>query len=83
MLVYDICEERVSKVMKVCREYLNHIQNSVFEGEITDSNYRELCSRIRKIIDEETDSVIIFQFWKKNFQREVIGIEKREIGNIL
>ena len=36
ILVYDIDVKRVGKVLKKCREYLNWVQNSVFEGEITD-----------------------------------------------
>ena len=36
ILVYDIGEKRVAKMLKLCRRYLNWIQNSVFEGEITD-----------------------------------------------
>ena len=34
ILVYDIKEQRVTKVLKKCREYLSWVQNSVFEGEI-------------------------------------------------
>ena len=44
VLVYDIGEERVARIMKVCRKYLNHIQNSVFEGEISVANFKKrLC----------------------------------------
>ena len=40
ILVYDIAsvnrgDKRVGKMLKHCRKYLNWIQNSVFEGEIT------------------------------------------------
>ena len=35
IVVYDIGEKRVAKMLKLCRQYLNWIQNSVFEGEIT------------------------------------------------
>ena len=33
-LIYDIKEERVNKVFKVCKKYLEHYQNSVFREEI-------------------------------------------------
>lgn len=36
ILVYDIDAKRVGKMLKLCRRYLNWIQNSVFEGELTD-----------------------------------------------
>jgi len=83
LVVYDIAQERVSKVMRICREYLDHIQNSVFEGEITSADFKELKTRIHGIIDKNTDSVIIYELWKDNFKREIIGVEKRETDNFL
>lgn len=84
LLVYDIKEERVIKVMKVCRQYLEHIQNSVFEGEIKDSDLRELKIKLNKIIDNSADSVIIFNFWsEKYFKKDVLGIEKHSVDGII
>lgn len=34
-MVYDVNEKRVNKVLKIGRKYLNWVQNSVLEGEIT------------------------------------------------
>jgi len=42
ILVYDVNEKRVAKMLKLCRRYLNWIQNSVFEGEITEVKLKEL-----------------------------------------
>ena len=47
ILVYDICVDNVGKknlpkVYKTCKKYLIHIQNSVFEGEITEANLIKL-----------------------------------------
>lgn len=81
LLVYDISEDKVQKIMKICREYLNHIQNSVFEGDITSANYKKLCGRIKQIINENVDSVLIYELW--NPKKTVIGIEKRETSNII
>ena len=36
ILVYDIQQKRVGQMLKLCRQYLNWIQNSVFEGELSD-----------------------------------------------
>lgn len=83
ILVYDISEQKVGRALKICREYLNRIQNSVFEGEITDSNFLQLSNRLKELIDPETDSVIIFKLWDKTFKREVIGIEKNKLDNII
>lgn len=42
ILVYDIGEKRVGKMLRLCRKYLNWIQNSVFEGEISEVRLKEL-----------------------------------------
>lgn len=83
ILVYDMNEERVTKAMKICRQYLNHIQNSVFEGEITSAKYKELTSKLNKVLKKDEDSIIIYELWEKNFKRRILGIEKREINNII
>ncbi len=79
ILFYDVGENRVSKIMKICREYLVHVQNSVFEGEITDGNLITLKQRIDRIIDKSYDSVIIYVFKfmdAKYVSRDIIGKEK-------
>ena len=42
ILVYDCGEKRVGKMLKLCRKYLNWIQNSVFEGEIIEVKLKKL-----------------------------------------
>lgn len=77
ILVYDIKEERVNKVLKICRKYLYWIQNSVFEGEITEAKLEKLKSELKKIINEKEDSIIIYIFkitWYT--KKEILGIKK-------
>lgn len=77
ILVYDVNEKRVNKVLKTCRKYLNWVQNSVLEGEISDANFRKLKSEISRIIDKEEDSVIIYILRTTKYSdREIIGLEK-------
>ena len=84
ILVYDIGEKRVAKMLKLCRAYLNWIQNSVFEGEITAVKLRELKARAKSIMDTEEDSLIIFSSRdEKWLDKEVIGKEKNTLDNIL
>jgi CRISPR-associated protein Cas2 len=67
----------VAKVLKKCRAYLKWIQNSVFEGEITPSNFHRLKKDLQRIIHSEEDSIIIYTFRSMLYsEREVIGIEK-------
>lgn len=77
IIVYDVGIKRVNKVLKICRKYLNWIQNSVLEGEIEESGLMRLLSDLKKVIDESEDSLLIYKFrTTKYFSRELIGIEK-------
>ena len=46
ILVYDFGEKRVGKMLKLCRKYLHWIQNSVFEGEISEVKLKELLQKM-------------------------------------
>ena len=83
ILFYDVAEERVSKMLKICRKYLIWQQNSVFEGEISLANLEKLKMEIYSLVKEE-DSVIIYTFRSLKYsQRLVIGKDKREDINFL
>ena len=60
ILIYDVGQKRVAKMLKLCRKYLCWIQNSVFEGEISQAKLHELELEIKEIINEDEDSVIVF-----------------------
>lgn len=84
ILVYDIGEKRVGRMLKLCRRYLNWIQNSVFEGEITEVKLRKLILEAGIIMEKERDSLIIFKSREaKWLEKEVIGQERNDLGNIL
>jgi CRISPR-associated protein Cas2 len=84
ILVYDIGEKRVAKMLKLCRKYLSWIQNSVFEGEITAVKLKELKIKASMIMEDETDSLIIFKSRdEKWLNKEIVGKERGETGNII
>lgn len=84
ILVYDIGEKRVGKMLKLCRQYLNWIQNSVFEGEITEVKQKELLIKAKQIMKQEEDSLIIFTSRNERWlDKQVIGQEKNELDNFL
>ena len=60
IVVYDVGEKRVGKMLKLCRQYLCWIQNSVLEGELSETKLRELKIKMKNVIDEAEDSIIIF-----------------------
>ena len=83
IVAYDVHVKRVFKVMKFLRMYLHHVQNSVFEGKITESGYKELIEGLLNLINKEEDSVLVYQFRKKEvFRKRVFGIEKNLVDNI-
>ena len=82
--VYDCGEKRVVKMLKLCRKYLNWIQNSVFEGELTPVQLLELKAEAKKILDKDYDSFIIFTSRNERWlEKEIIGKEKNSLDNFL
>ncbi len=84
ILVYDIGEKRVAKMLKLCRQYLNWIQNSVFEGDITEVKLQELLLEAKRFIKPEEDSIIIFKSRESRWlDKQIIGLEKMPTDNFL
>jgi len=82
--VYDVGQKRVGKMLKLCRQYLSWIQNSVFEGEISEVKLEELKIRANEIMDLEDDSFIIFKTRQEKWlDKEIIGKERSILDNIL
>ncbi len=77
IIVYDVSIKRVTKVCQFLRRFLNWIQNSVFEGELTEFELARVKSELKKIIDEKEDSIIIYKLVsEKSLKREHIGVKK-------
>lgn len=66
VLVYDISQEkngarRWSRIFKICKKYLSHIQDSVFEGELSNAQLERFKQELKGYINKELDSVILFK----------------------
>lgn len=80
ILVYDFGQKRVGKALKICRKYLHWVQNSVFEGRISQANLVKIKGELTSLVKPEEDSVIIYTFRSKKYSnREIIGLEKGEV----
>ena len=78
IVVYDVNQKRVAKVLKTCRKYLYWVQNSVLEGEINESALIKLRAELERIIDKDEDSVIFYTFRTTKYSnRELMGIKGR------
>lgn len=77
ILTYDINKKRVGRALKVCRQYLNWVQNSVFEGETTPAKLKELKARLKKVMNEDDDSVLIYVLAEERFlEKQILGQER-------
>ena len=83
VIVYDVNVNRVNNVNKFLKSYLHWQQNSVFEGKITKSQYTEIIEKLKKLIDDDEDSIIIYKFPQKYLDKTILGIEKNPISFIL
>ncbi len=91
ILVYDInLEEKegqrvLRNVYKICKKYLVHIQNSVFEGELLESQMLKLKIELNRYIREDKDSVIVFKSRSQRWlDKEFLGmIEEDKTSNFL
>jgi len=89
ILVYDIKgdddgQKVLAKTFKTCKKYLNHIQNSVFEGELSVSQILSLKMELQKIIRKELDSVIMFKSRNERWlQKEMWGIQEDKTSNFM
>ena len=84
ILMYDVNVKRVGKMLKLCRRYLNWIQNSVLEGELTEVQLKTLMHEARSIMNTKEDSIILFKSRdQKWMEKEIVGLEKGSIDTFL
>lgn len=84
IMIYDVNKKRVRKVLKVARKYLKWIQRSVFEGKITDKNFKILRQKLLNVIDENEDS-IYWYILEPEFipYRKILGNSENNISKIV
>lgn len=84
ILVYDVKQQRVGKLLKLCRRYLHWIQNSVFEGEISEVKLQELLLKAGSFLNKEEDSILLFKSRTEQWlEKQVWGHERSPLGSFL
>lgn len=84
LLVYDVEVKRVSKVHKFLKRHLHWVQNSVFEGELTDAQVETVKAGLRRLLSTDADSVLIYTARDRRWlTRESLGRERSEISNLV
>lgn len=89
VLVYDIVTDEkgkkiLPKVFKICKKYLTHIQNSVFEGNLSKPNSIALKKELDRHIRKDMDSVIMFYAREERWlDKEFLGLVDDKTSNFL
>lgn len=86
LITYDVStttaagRRRLSQVAKVCVDYGQRVQNSVFELNIYPSDLVQIKDKLKAIIDPEMDSIRIYNLGK-NWEGRVETLGKNETYN--
>lgn len=82
ILIYDISTDsrkknrNYTKICKTVENYLQRIQFSVFEGEIQPHLLLELRLILKKLVDKNFDSIIIYTFQNRSHSEKIeIGVK--------
>lgn len=73
IVVYDVQADRTPKFLRYLRRYLTHVQNSVFEGELTEGKLEEVKTRLESML-ETGESVMVYRMASEKYvDRHVFG----------
>lgn len=79
LVTYDVQTEtiegqkRLRKVARLCMDYGQRVQNSVFECILSEVQLVELKNKLQQVIDTQNDSIRIY-YLNKNENRRIIVI---------
>ena len=66
--------KRLRKVARICKNYGQRVQNSVFECDVTEAQYCILKDQIKEVMDEQLDSIRFYHLNKnKNHSIDTLG----------
>lgn len=84
IVVYDVGQERVGKVCKKLRRRLTWVQNSVFEGEISEADFKKIQADLSEVIEGERDSVLFYCIQNPHgWEKRVMGQERATTDTFL
>jgi CRISPR-associated protein Cas2 len=73
IVVYDVQADRTPKFLRYLRRYLTHVQNSVFEGELTEGTLEEVTTALESMLEAD-ESVIVYRMASEKYvDRFVFG----------
>lgn len=87
LITYDINtttkegRKRLRNVAKVCQNYGQRVQNSVFECKVDEGQFRTVKNQLNKTINHQKDSLRFYRLGK-NYERTVEQVGCNETYNI-
>lgn len=87
LVTYDVQTEtragqkRLRQVARLCMDYGQRVQNSVFECVITEVQLVELQNKLAKTMDTVNDSIRIY-YLSRNENRRIITLGKSEVIDV-
>ena len=81
LISYDISDNKRSNLIRnILRSYCWQQQYSVYEGQLTHKQIKDLIGKIKKIINPKNDNILIYPLSKRNiFSKTVFGKLKYRI----
>ncbi len=74
--VSEMGQKRLRRVARICKDYGQRVQNSVFECEVTEAQYVKLKDALTGVMDKSLDSIRFYHLNKNDNKRvETIGRE--------
>ena len=71
IVVYDVQADRTPKFLNYLRRYLTHVQNSVFEGELTEGTLEEVKTTLESMLDSG-ESVMVYRMASEKYVDRVV-----------
>ena len=85
ILGYDITtkekKSNSNKIRKLVEKYLSRVQYSFYEGEITGANFKVLKTKLDKLVDKESDSILIYVLGNLKYTEKII-LGQDKLNNI-
>lgn len=87
LITYDINtttnegRKRLSAVAKICQNYGQRVQNSVFECKVDEGQFRLIKHQLEQVINHKKDSLRFYRLGK-NYDKTVEQMGRNNIYNI-
>ncbi len=78
--VYDVSVKRNAKALRLFRRYLTHVQNSVFEGELSPAQLAELEASAASLLDGDDAAVLYTMRTRAYSERRALGADRGTPG---